>query len=331
MKFNIIKKIYTFLFLVSSILVYSQQVDRQTVVVEVGTGTWCSSCPAVVEIIQTLIEDGANIAIVEYHISDSYQNSGSTLREIYYAFPWFPTTYYDSNHIGFDDWATFSVHLSNYEVRINTPSSFSVDLINGVIDDSGSETILEGTVKIEKLAEYNGSNIVLHIVLTESNIPEVWQGLTELDYVERLMFPNGNGTPLDFSSNDIQSIDFNFLMEASWLIENSEIVYFIQDNDTKEILQADKIDVEQIILSNGGDLSQEKNTFFYPNPAEREIFISDKNQIISNIIMYNLLGEKILNIDEYNTSINVENLPQGVYLLSYEENGINRMTKIIKK
>jgi len=81
------KKIIIFLFLVSGVLVYSQQVDRQTVVVEVGTGTWCSACPAVVEIIHNLIDDGANIAVVEYHISDSYQNAGSSLRETYYSFP----------------------------------------------------------------------------------------------------------------------------------------------------------------------------------------------------------------------------------------------------
>ena len=324
------KKILILLFLVSSIFVYSQQVDRQTVIVEVGTGTWCPSCPAVVNIIHTLIDNGANIAVVEYHISDPYQNSGSTIRENYYNFPWYPTTYYDSNHIGYDDWATYSVHLSYYEDRLNTPSSFSVALNNGAINASGNETLVEGTVTIEKLAEYAGENIVLHVVLTESDIPEIWQGLTELDHVERLMFPNGNGTPIDFSSNSSQSIDFEFLMEETWLVENSEIVYFIQDNDTKEILQADKIGVEQI-LSNGGDISQAKNAYFYPNPAQREIFLNDKNQAVSNIVMYNILGEKIMDIGEYNNSINIENLPQGVYLLSYEENGTKRMTKIIKK
>jgi len=310
--------------------VYSQQVDRQTVVVEVGTGTWCPSCPAVVTIIHTLIDNGANIAVVEYHISDPYQNSGSTIRESYYNFPWYPTTYYDSNHIGYDDWATYSVHLSYYEDRLNTPSSFSVALANGAITESGIETLVEGTVTIEKLAEYAGENLVLHVVLTESDIPEVWQGLTELDHVERLMFPNGNGTPLDFSSNSSQSIDFEFLMEETWLVENSEIVYFVQDNDTKEIVQADKIAVEQI-LSNGGDLSQVKSAYFYPNPAQGEIFLNDKDQAVSNIVMYNILGEKIRDIGEFNTSINIENLPQGVYLLSYEENGANRITKIIKK
>ncbi len=324
------KKIVTLLFLVSSILVYSQQVDRQTVIVEVGTGTWCPSCPAVVEIIHTLIDNGANIAVVEYHINDPYQNSGSTIRGNYYDFPWYPTTYYDSNHIGYDDWATYSVHLAYYEDRLNTPSSFSVDLIDGFIDDSGSETLVKGTVTIEKLAEYDGENIVLHVVLTESDIPEEWQGLTELDHVERLMFPNGNGTPIDFSSNSSQSIAFEFLMEETWLVENSEIVYFIQDNDTKEILQADKIGVEQI-LSNGEDLNQAKNAYFYPNPAQREIFLNDNNQTVSNIVMFNILGEKTMEIGEYNTSINIENLPQGIYLLSYEENGTKKMTKIIKK
>lgn len=321
------KKLFTLLFLCSTFAIFSQQVDRQKVVVEVGTGTWCPSCPAVVDILHDFVAQGLEIAIVEYHNNDDYTNPASIIREDYYQFPWFPTTYYDSNHIGYDDWATQSVHLQYYEDRMNTPSSFTAAILGEVVDDA-----LSGTITIDKVAEYTGANLVLHVIVTESDIPEVWQGETELDHVERAMYPDGNGTAIDFSSNDHLEVDFSFDLDPTWVKENCEITYFIQDNDTKEILQGDFVDVENVILSTGGDLSQVNNAYFYPNPAKNELFLSASDmQAVTNIEIYDLLGKKILEQSNYTTSINISQLPQGVYLLSFYENDVKKVSKIIKQ
>lgn len=321
------KQLFTLLFLCSSIALFSQQVDRQKVVVEVGTGTWCPSCPAVVSIHHDFVELGLDIAFVEYHNSDPFTNPASIIRENYYDFPWFPTTYYDSNHIGYDDWATYSVHLQFYEDRMNTLSSFIAS-----IDADVAEDVLSGVVSLDKVAEYNGENLVLHVIVTESDIPFNWQGLTELDHVERAMFPDGNGTAIDFSSSDQLEIDFSFDLDPTWVKENCEITYFIQDNDTKEILQGDFIDVENVILSNGGDLSEMNTAYFYPNPVQNELFLSATDlQAVTNIEIYNLLGKKILEQNNYSSAINISHLPQGVYLLSFYENDVKKVSKIIKQ
>ncbi len=321
------KQLFTLLFLCSSIVLFSQQVDRQKVIVEVGTGTWCPSCPAVVDILHNFVDQGLEIAIVEYHNNDPFTNSASIIRENYYNFPWFPTTYYDSNHIGYNEWATYSVHLQFYEDRMNTPSSFIASIDAELIDDS-----LSGTVILDKVAEYNGENLVLHVIITESDIPFNWQGLTELDHVERAMFPDGNGTALDFSSSDQLEIDFNFDLDPTWVKENCEITYFIQDNDTKEILQGDFIDVENFILSNGGDLSEMNTAYFYPNPVQNELFLSATDiQVVTNIEIYDMLGKKILEQNNYSSAINISHLPQGVYLLSFYENDVKKVAKIIKQ
>ena len=321
------KSLITILFLSSSLFLFAQpQVERQKVIVEVGTGTWCPSCPAVVEIIHDLLAEGLDIAVVEYHIGDSYENEGATARHDYYDFPWYPTTYYDSDHIGFDDWATYSVHHSYYEDRINTPSSFSVS-----IDTEINDNAINGTVQINKIDDYEGSNLKLQIILTESNIPENWQGETELDFTERLMFPNGNGTSVDFSTNNNQSVNFDFTIHPSWVIENTEIVYFLQDNDTKEILQGDFISIGEL-LSNGNDITQNKKAYFYPNPVSQELFLSAKDlQTVNNIEIYDVLGKKVFSQDVYSSPINVEQLPQGIYLISYFDNEVKYVSKIIKK
>lgn len=52
------------------------------------------------------------------------------------------------------------------------------------------------------------------------------------------MYPDEYGTSVDFSSNSVVEIDYNFTPDASWVISSCELVCFIQDDDTKEILQA---------------------------------------------------------------------------------------------
>ncbi len=321
------KKIFTLILLLTVVTFYAQEVPRQKVVVEVGTGTWCPSCPAVVAIIHDLIDDGAIMSVVEYHINDPYETDGSLIRKDFYNFPWYPTTYYDSNHIGYDDWATYSVHEAYYQSSFSELSSFSIAL-NGEI---GTDEV-SGSVIINKVANYAGSNLKLHVLLTESNIPEIWQGETELDFAERAMFPNGYGTTIDFTSGSSQEIEFNIPMDPNWVKENCELVFFIQDEDTKAIVQGDSVLLDSIILSNGDNVVESRNSYFYPNPAENELFLYAENfATIENISISDMLGKTVFEQDEYTEAINIERLPQGVYLISYIENKVNKTVKVVKE
>jgi thiol-disulfide isomerase/thioredoxin len=314
-------------FFMLAVSIQSQQVDRQKVIVEVGTGTWCPSCPAVVDIIHDFQNEGYDIAVVKYHINDIYQNSESVVRKNYYDFPWYPTTYYDSFHIGYDDWATYSVHESYYLDRISTPSSFSIDLVV----DALNETSVEGTVSIDRVDPYGGENLVLHVALTESHIPDNWYGETEVNYCERSMFPDGYGTPLDFSSSDQLLVPFSFDLNSEWVVENMEITYFIQDNDTKEILQGDFIDVGDYILGIS-NASANKKGMVFPNPASDVISIISKDQaIISNIQIVDVTGRLVLEPPVHTATININSLKSGVYMISYLEDSVSKTAKFVKK
>ncbi len=318
------KKIFTIIVSLTFLVTFSQ-VERQKVIVEVGTGTWCPSCPAVVHIIDDLIDINADIAVIEYHNNDAYTNSDSQIRENYYDFPWFPTTYYDSNHIGFDDWATYSVHLANYNNRINAMSAF--ELNSSVSENLGD---LSGTIDVSKISAYAVQNVVLHIVLTESNILQNWQGESELDFVERVMFPNGNGTLIDFSSDDNHTINFDFIINPNWNLENLEIVYFLQDNDTKEILQGDS--TTEFNVAGAEDYTQNKPISFYPNPAKNQLFLNASNpELVKNIKIISVLGKEISKIPTYQNIINIEKLSQGIYMISYFVNNTKYTSKFVKQ
>lgn len=113
-------------------------------------------------------------------------------------------------------------------------SSFTIDLD---FENTGGNNY-DATVTIEKVADYTGTNLVLQLVVTESNLDIVWGLGTQVHSVNRLMVPNQNGTPLNFSSGTTQVVDLSFTMAGHWVPENCELIAFVQNNSNKEVVQA---------------------------------------------------------------------------------------------
>ncbi len=251
---------------------FGQQVDREIVIMEMGTGTWCGYCPGAAMGADDMIENGHNVGIVEYHNGDNYENNYGNSRLSYYGVTGFPTTIFDGlSKIegGNPSQSMYGSFLPKYNARINVPTSFEIDMVGS---NSGME-VFNIEVTCRKVAESNASNLKLHVVLTESDIPENWGGLNHLDFVERAMYPNQYGTELDFSSTNEQSFSFSITPETGWNVENCELVMFIQDNSSKEIHQGKKIKLTEITGNNQIDMSvssienlADKNCFGKINP-----------------------------------------------------------------
>ncbi len=209
------------------------------VILEIGTGTWCTYCPGAAMGADDLIENGHDVAVIEYHNGDYYANSYSESRIDYYDITGFPTAIFDGVELyvgGSHSNSMYSTYLPIYELRKSILSSFVITMN---IDDT--EQGFFAAITVEKVAETSSENIVLHFVATESEISENWQDQTELNFVERLMRPDENGAPLDFTEGDIQNVILLFELEDSWIWPHIEFVSFIQDLDTKEILQGIKL------------------------------------------------------------------------------------------
>ena len=87
---------------------------------------------------------------------------------------------------------------------------------------------------------------------------EVMYGSTPFNHVTRYMDPDQNATPLDFSSGTTQSIMLDFTMDPAWNIDQCEFVAFVEDMDTKEILQGTKVtpaDLMPMYFDNAGCLA----------------------------------------------------------------------------
>lgn len=211
------------------------------VVMEIGTGTWCTYCPGASNGADQLIAEGKNVAVIENHNGDVYANNFSNTRNSYYAITGYPTAFFDGT---VDAVGGSSCPSGNaYATYLPLYNTAYAELSPITLCFSGTNTGDTYTINVSvtKLDTYAGNDLKLHLVLTESHIPVSWQGcMTEVNFVNRLMVPDVNGTSVSFASNNTQIYTLTFQKDPSWDASHCELVAFVQDNATKDIFNGIK-------------------------------------------------------------------------------------------
>lgn len=220
-------------------------VPRNLVVVEVATGTWCGYCPGAAMGCHDLLTNGHPVAIIKNHGSDSFANTYSNARNSYYAVSGFPTAFFDGlnpSEGGSASNSLYSNYLPKVNARLNVPAKYSISALGEATGNNYSVTV---TVRKDE-ADTN-TNVKLHAVLTESNIPFNWGNQTTVDNVNRLMVPNQNGTAINLGTGEQTTVNLTFTFNNAWNAANCEMVFFLQNNSSKEILQGVKYYLPQLV------------------------------------------------------------------------------------
>ena len=233
-------KRFTFIFicLLAASTLFAQ-VPRDKVVVEVGTGTWCTYCPGAAMGVDDLIANGWPVAAIENHNGDPFANVYSNARNSFYGISGYPTAFFDGGNsvVGGDH--TQSMYPSYWpkvQARMNVPSPVTI-----AVTGTHSGLMYNVNVTVTKVGNITGNNIKLHVCLTESEIVYAWQGMNEVNYVDRLMVPDQNGTTLDFTNSNVLEIPLSFVLQSGWNTIHMELVAFVQTNSNKEILNGYKV------------------------------------------------------------------------------------------
>ena len=344
MKVNNLNKIKSFGFLVCIMSFVGAQVERDMVILEISTGTWCYYCPGSSMGADDLIENGHNVAVIEYHQYldfEPYANIYSDARFNYYEMLGCPTAVFDGIIFlasGDPSYSLYEDYLPRYNIRNAVLSSFTIDLL-------GEEIGLDYTVSLtaNKVASTSSTNMVLHLVLTESQIAEEWQGQTELNFVERLMIPDQYGTVLDFSTGDTQTVNLDFTLDPGWASGNCELVAFIQDNDSKEILQGSKVNLAELEALEVENVPNTIPGFFglyqnYPNPFNAFTTIKYDLKEDGNIKLsvFDFSGREVGIISEHyqilgthTVAWKTRDLPSGVYFIRLSSGEIVQTRKAV--
>lgn len=285
---------------------------RDKVLVEIGTGTWCQYCPGAAMGADELVENGWDVAVIEYHSGDTYETTESAGRVAYYDITGFPTAFFDGviSHVGGSNTVSmYPTYVPSVETRLAKVSLFEMNI---AAEYTGGNNF-DISVTANNVYPYPGNNLVLQLVCTESEIMENWQGQNHLSFVCRDMLPDQNGTAVNFSGQPNQTFDFQ-LNTSTWNMEHCEVVAFIQDNTTKEVLQAAKFDLGTIVGI--GENNNLPEISIYPNPAKDFIQISSDKRISQIRIMSQtgqLMFDRKMNGTEIN--MNISAFGSGVYFV----------------
>ncbi len=243
------KTITAFSLLLMFFFSFGQAVDREQVIVEIGTGTGCPFCPGAAMGADDLVANGKHVGVIEYHsynASDPFNNSYASARTNYYGITGFPTAYFDGvlDHVGGSyNSSLYSTYLPLYNQRIAIPSDFTIEIAG----NSATGEDYNVNITVNNVNNNTQNNLRLMVAVTESDIPYNWQGQNHLDFVERTMLPNANGTNLDFSTSNSLSFSFNFSMGSDWDYEHCQLVAFVQNHSSKECLQGALIDLPDLV------------------------------------------------------------------------------------
>lgn len=320
--------------MMATLVVQSQQVPRNVVVVEIGTGTFTPYCVGAAMGADDLVANGKSVAIIQNHNTDEYANIYSNSRNSYYGISGFPTAEFDGKYKVVGGSATVSsypLYLAKYNLAITKLSDVKIDYS---VTRTGFQ--FEWDFVITKVATLPSNQLVFHFVVTQSHIQQAWQGQTELNFVNRLMIPDQNGTALDFSTGDIQNVHIVANIDPLWPLEDIEFVGFVQNNTDKSILNAMRPVWAMYV---GLNEAEESNLFsIYPNPASNVLNISFSagTSEVVKLKMINSFGnavytETLCTTGKVNHSINVGKLAGGIYFLNVQVKNMNYTRKVIVK
>ncbi|MCG8451742.1 MAG: T9SS type A sorting domain-containing protein, partial [Spirochaetales bacterium] len=180
------------------------------------------------------------------------------------------------------------------------PTAVTINIENAAYDG----TTFTADVVMEAVATVIYENTVMHAVLTESHIPEEWQGLDELNDVARNMYNGSAGTTVDLINNTTVTIPIEFTLDTSWIAPYCKVIVFVQDNDTKEILNGNKAYVQYLApaINLSGELVNTNDVSLTWNSAADE-----------NVLSYNVYRDETLIGNTTDTSYMDLALADGIY------------------
>jgi len=297
-------------------------IERDLVLFEIATATWCSYCPSAALGEQQLVSNNDPVAIINYHVSDNFSNNDGNIRINYYNVEGTPTSIADGIikiEGGSSSGSLYDYYKNMYEQRLPIPSTHELHL--DITQQSQNQYI--ANVKVIQHSNYFSSGLRLYCALVENDINFNWQNQTKLHHVLRKMFPNANGTILNFSENDTLFFTFEF-STSNYVADNCEFITFIQHYPTKEVIQTKKISLSN--LTSNKSFTQDVKIF----PTLIKNYLIVKNAQGKNLLIFNSLGKilKIQKINDNYTSINLSNLDNGIYFIKFENE--TSIYKIIK-
>lgn len=212
----------------------SAQATRHAVILEIATGAWCTYCPGAAMGADELHAGGQSVGVVEHHDGDAWETTETVARyDTYYGVTGFPTAFFDGGNSvvgGSHTQSLYPTYLQRYNTAMGVATPY--DLTASWTQNGASVDV---SVTVNQIGANTPSNLRLQAVVTESHIAHNWQGMTELNFVNRDMYPDAGGQALSLTQGNSQTLNFNIPINGSWVQNEMELVVWVEDGATKQI------------------------------------------------------------------------------------------------
>lgn len=325
------KSIFTIVLSILLIADSYAQVQR-TVVVEHFTNTRCSICASRNPGFYSNLANQENTLHIAYHPSSPYPSC--VLNE-----------YNMSENDGRTNYYGLFGSTPDFVIQgtvISPSSNFSAPALFDPFEDQMSPA------SIRILHDINGNSVTARItVITESDNSlgnlRIFAAIKE--DVVNYNAPNGEnvhydvfrdsyfgveGEPGMLASTIGDSVVFTATLplDAAWDLNNVSSLVIVQDQETKEVIQASELGLNDIPLANSDPTSAIEFSFF-PNPASSKLNITTNNGTKTSYQIFNALG-KVLNFGSFTgkTEVDVHDLAHGVYFIKVNQNGFDKVERL---
>lgn len=308
--------------------------SQRLVLIEEFTQASCGPCAAANPAFNTLLNNNASKCVsIKYQTNwpgvdpmNAQYPAAVAARVNYYSCNSVPFAVMDGEPITGSSYTGYPGNLNSTKINneYNIPSPFSINVSHYLDSDQDSIFISATVTATQSFTAVNYPR--LHIVLVEKKIDFATapgsNGETDFYMVCRRMYPSQTGTsmPLTWNNGDDSTVNIKAAIPSYiYDINQLAVVCFIQDNGSKEVLQAG-YSISPVGIHNYVGAPSFINLF--PNPAGNVVKLSfnlaDANEVSFNI--YTVTGELVLTqkrglyaAGKQEIEINIEMLASGMY------------------
>jgi hypothetical protein len=180
------------------------------------------------------------MAVVDHHSgNDPFTTTESSARVSHLGITMFPTLIPDG--LPEPTWPYTEQILSNtINDRLAVDAPCTIEFSGSV---SGNDLSLDLTIL--KDADATMPNPRVHLTVTESHIPYSGTGYTEMNFVNRDMVPDQNGTDITIEG-DSHSMHYDLTLDEEWNQDHIVLVAWVEDATNHHVMQAHKIALSEL-------------------------------------------------------------------------------------
>jgi hypothetical protein len=266
-----------------------------------------------------------NFALISYQVNwpstgDPYYTPEIGTRVAYYGVSGAPTLFVDSKDGTDFNSAQLQAKLDN---ALANPAYFLLDATKNLDGE-------EMTVQVNTTPYLSGAyKIYVAVVEHITTGNAATNGETEFHNVMMKMMPDASGTSVNFTHDVVTSNTFSTNLTGLFIeeMDDLEVIVFIQNAATKEIMQA-KYATQALGVNQYNAATKLK---MYPNPSNGIFHVATENQVAVEVT--DILGKVVYTMNQVtnDTTINLSNLQKGIYLAKISSSEGVQTQKIILK